>query len=581
MFSSRFYSPKQWLAAQLSQAVAEYFDVDPQRVETNLLKDSKVVLYDLELKPQPYEKSLIVSGRIHKVEFAWTWEASAALITNVTFSMEGVHVYVKRQSSTKEDQDQHQDPIIESISGGGGDAADDGEVDNNKDSSSSSDWKSKYFQQILDHLKLLVTDFTVHIQLDSSNDDNDNSNSEEDHNISELVVQAKDIQVETVSRKSDSILCQRLVLGSLGAWIQSKTGSEAIIHQHPVLEPFGYEATVQRISGRRFVDGITKGLMIQGKLDEGASAIRLHAGVAQIQALTQLQQVLLNDSSSSPAEKSSEPSSIPALLEAKESSNTTQVVPSITSDPSDSSSTAPPGADYSVFSLPLHSMAVVLEGGAEFRLQDLMIRYCADGSELDVTCRQGLWNDATQFGTGTYTLDFIRNEFRVGATDDDDDEEFFQDAQSEPEINDVEDENIDNNSTNANNRTPNERTVRLDLTVGMLVAAYQGMHAIFPNVAEELVVQEEDQVAKVDGEVPWTVQVEGNLRMRVTDKARGKWIECNVDHPKVIISNSIEHSSFEWRTLQIGPSSFGSFHVSVPALVTADENNLPWYCSVS
>jgi hypothetical protein len=346
MFSSRVYSPKQWLAAQLSSAVAEYFDVDPQRVETNLLKDAKVVLYDLELKPQqqPCENNnnsnnnsiIVISGHIQKVEFAWTWEASATLITNVTFTMEGVHVQVKRQQqmmdrktiNPKEAQDQDQDESMIVVSTTTTcDDADNSNSNNHKDSSSSSsEWKSKYSQQILDHLKLLVTDFTVHIQLDDS-----------DH--SELLLQAKDIQVETLSPKSDSILRQRLVWGSLGAWIQRKTGAGEEVSHHPVLEPFGYEATVQRISGRRFVDGVTKGLMVQGKLDEGASAIRLHAGVAQIQALNQLQQVLLNLSNS---DDSSSPSVVPAenSLKTKGSSNaTTQEVPMTTNDPSESSRT--------------------------------------------------------------------------------------------------------------------------------------------------------------------------------------------------------------------------------------------------
>ena len=98
MFSSLSkYSPKNLLASQLSLALAQFFDVDPKRVETNLIRDAKVVLNDIEIKERRLgdggDSYLRVSGSMEQIEFSWVWD-SAALIKDVKLTVRGVSVHV-------------------------------------------------------------------------------------------------------------------------------------------------------------------------------------------------------------------------------------------------------------------------------------------------------------------------------------------------------------------------------------------------------------------------------------------------------------------------------------------------------
>lgn len=82
---------------------------------------------------------------------------------------------------------------------------------------------------------------------------------------SRVILEAKDMELQTVHQVGDgqdesSLLMQAICLGSIVAWIQDADDT-----RHPILSPFGYHASVQRISGTRFLDGVLSGLMVQGR----------------------------------------------------------------------------------------------------------------------------------------------------------------------------------------------------------------------------------------------------------------------------------------------------------------------------
>ena len=107
MFSSLSkYSPKNLLASQLSLALAQFFNVNPKRVETNLIQDAKVALNDIEIKEWRLgdggDSYLRVIGSMEQIEFSWVWD-SAALIKDVKLTVRGVSIHVSVIQGDKQD----------------------------------------------------------------------------------------------------------------------------------------------------------------------------------------------------------------------------------------------------------------------------------------------------------------------------------------------------------------------------------------------------------------------------------------------------------------------------------------------
>lgn len=63
------FSPKKLLAASISKSLADFFHVDPEQVETNLVQDAKVTLKGIEIK-QRRQGGLLVYGTVGQIEFS-------------------------------------------------------------------------------------------------------------------------------------------------------------------------------------------------------------------------------------------------------------------------------------------------------------------------------------------------------------------------------------------------------------------------------------------------------------------------------------------------------------------------------
>lgn len=367
MFSSLSqYNPKTLLAGYLSRSLAAFFDVDPASVEANLMSDARVVLNDIVIKEKDVgdgrRDHLRVSGGIRQIEFSWAWDGTE-LMKDVRLTVRGVKIAVRLVGG---------DEQVEGL-GGGDDMGDDDANASKEDASDDqppSDWKARYLQQIVDHLTLAITDVTVAIHIDDK---------------SQVVLQSKGMELVTLKREGDKEensagLRQTMTLGSIEAWIERGDGSKS-----PILEPFGYKANITRISGRRFLDGVLSGLLVEGassrdSSSHASSTIRLHAGIRQVQGLNSLQRVLLLLGQDGRGE------------------------PTDPSDGTGGAATRPNGSydvdasrtgteTKSIFHLPFRSMEVVLENWTNLRLAGCNVRYCTDGSELSVDCCGGLWVD--------------------------------------------------------------------------------------------------------------------------------------------------------------------------------------------
>jgi hypothetical protein len=567
MFSSlsKYLSPKQLLASSLSKSLAEIFDVDPTRIET-LLQDAKVVLNDIHLKPRPLSSTLILSGHVEKIEFSWIWDTSAAaFITNVTLTVQGVHLLV-RLCKEEEGNLMLQQAISQQATQAQPSSS---EV---KNSSDGGDWKQKYIQQIIDHLKLYIADVEIIIEL------------EEDAS-QRVVVQGKSMEIKTLESTATA-LEQILSVGSIAAWIGNKAVNNDINNnddesqgrRRPLFDPFGYRATVQRISGRRFLDGIASGLLIQGETransaEEAAAAIRVYAGVDQIKAMSRLQDLLLsiglNESTTTETDDSINKSPEVIGIETSVLSPVAEAVEKI-----DGKSSLEAGkAGGSRFVLPIESMAVILDNDTQFQLAGCTIRYCMDGSELAVDWSQ-VWMDDTSLTTRPeeWTLDMIKSELalRAGpatAEEGEDGNDEFQDARSELEKEANEDQ---------------ASIIRCRLSVDVFRKLYSGIQVILPHVKQMSIgnIDKSEYILSTSSSSssPWTMKINGTAILRLTG-LQGEWIEARLQSPRAtyVEGNNMDFPFLlDCQGVDIvrGACSFGDVTLHVPPFQSSTDGTL-------
>jgi hypothetical protein len=513
MFSSisKYTSPKQLLASYLSQSLAEFFDVDPNDVVTNLLTDAKVALRNVSIKEQLHGR-LLVRGSVEKIEFSWAW-GTQSLISDVMLTIEGVQIHV--EVCTEEQRLQHQQIIKAAASKSPQVPA--------PENASAPDWKTRYLNQIIDCLTLVVRDVTISIHM------------EEDS--SQIHLQGRNMELHTTHQEQTGALTQPLKIGSLEAWITTN-GNE----QYPILDPFGYHATVQRISGQRFLDGILSGLFVQGDIDSGIgeapSTIRLHAGTKQIAGLIRLQEILLSVASEDATTSNEELNS--GIDEICKSEATADDSPS------------------TVFCLPVRSMEVVLENQTTLRLAGCTIRYCTDGTQLSVDCAKGIWMDDSPLSRNNrWVLDLVACELLLDALREAD---VFFDAKSCVSALTA--------GTNEEMAQNEDESFLLELTVDMFDKVYSGVQAILPQCNRALELVETVMESPPSSPTPWTVRVNGIVSFRFSGRNPLEWLEFSANYPKIV--QGIGSLEFDCESIRIGSESGGTSMIQIPSMRTIE-----------
>mmetsp|Transcript_29729 Transcript_29729/g.39557 ORF Transcript_29729/g.39557 Transcript_29729/m.39557 type:complete len:1275 (-) Transcript_29729:989-4813(-) len=506
MFSSitKYTSPKQFLVSYLSRSFADFFDVDPSTIETSLLKDARVALIQIQIKERRIGK-LLVSGSVEKMEFSWVWNRQS-LINDAKLAIEGVQVHV----DVVEIEDEHTMAVAaeSSITTTNQGVAEDREA-------TTADWKAKYLQQILNHLTLIVRDVEISIHF---------------NNISKVVLQGIDIELKTKSEVDDKLLMQVMSVFSLEAWIDGSDGSK-----YPLLDPFGYRADVQRVSGRRFLDGILAGLLIQGhvNIDESlaASTIRVHAGVQQITALRYLQGILLSIGSENNGERA-EPK-IPSAIDKGPTSEAAGVISSI-------------------FCLPVKSMEVVLENQTNLRLAGCTIRYCTDGTELSIDCTDGIWMDDLPLSLNNlWVLDFINSEVMLDSLQ--------------------QKRNCYDTFNNEHSVGEKEQNFHLELSLDMFEKIYSGVQAILPQCKEAMTMAEKASDCHNISSLPppWVTKVNGSLTVHFSGMD-DLCVDIAVDSLNVTQGDISCPFYLECQSICVGSKSKSHFLIYVPEIETVE-----------
>ena len=302
-------SPKAWLASYISQALADWCEeVDPCAIETDLFHHSGICLKHIQLR-----KGL---GHIECIQFQWTWSSSGCSLSDVSLHISGVRLIVlssnthttTRTTNTTNTTDEDE-PSNRA-----------GKGSNSTAGTANSTWKEKVFQQIIDHLTLIVTDVCISLEVPSdSNDDATNTTSMikvwlDQMNLKTLGIQGSQPAREgaTSSSSSSKVLDQWLEVVGLHANVVSRlhpnndddTRQAAQQRQqrqsYKLLDPWNGMAQVQRVAGRRFVDGIVTGLLVVSGVHSGdgttnsssmLSPIRLRVGPKQLQTALALSKV--------------------------------------------------------------------------------------------------------------------------------------------------------------------------------------------------------------------------------------------------------------------------------------------------
>jgi len=530
------YSPKNLLASYLSLSLAQFFNVDPTRVETNLLQDAKVLLNDVDIKERRLggrngSRHLRVSGSIQQIEFSWTWD-TAALIKDVRLTVRGVSIHVNLVQA----EDEH-DVTLSDDCGAWEEvnpeatAAEEDTTDSNTNEAPS-DWKAKYMQQIIDHLTLEVTDITFSIGLSDEG--------------SQAFLQAKGMELVTLPRESggednSSALMQTISLASIEAWVEEQNDA---FNKFPILEPFGYKARVTRLHGRRFLDGVLSGLFVKGDAGLGdsscvSSAIRIHVGVKQIEGLNSLQRILLSVGYD---DMSGEPDSNEKNNQGINSSNAL-------------------AETKSFFHLPFKGMELILENTTNLRLVGCNVLYCTDGSKFCVECSGGIWVDNEPLSKDSmWILDLVSSELLLDSLPlkDEYDGDFYYSAHD------------------SGGDLPKKIDCKLDqgqpfkmgLSFDMFQKMYCGIRAVMPQCTDAM--ESMSQYSQPSQKSSWTMRSSGPVSFRFTGKSN-VWVEVLAESLKLGQTSS-STISFECKSTEI--SSNAGFEIQIPQISTNDDGCL-------
>ena len=83
--------PKAILSSAIANALGTYFEVDASAIESNLIKDAKIVLNQVKLKQQTSRLALnsagnatvfTVTGDVQRVELKWEWSVGYGSVSS-------------------------------------------------------------------------------------------------------------------------------------------------------------------------------------------------------------------------------------------------------------------------------------------------------------------------------------------------------------------------------------------------------------------------------------------------------------------------------------------------------------------
>eukprot|EP00977_Amphora_coffeiformis_P028203 scaffold34898_cov99-Amphora_coffeaeformis.AAC.1 len=66
-------SPQAHLAGYNAHSLSALFDIDPERITSNLLSNASIVLHDVQLKPESLGSFDTLIGHVEEIGLTWNW----------------------------------------------------------------------------------------------------------------------------------------------------------------------------------------------------------------------------------------------------------------------------------------------------------------------------------------------------------------------------------------------------------------------------------------------------------------------------------------------------------------------------
>lgn len=285
-------SPKEVFAEFVAYELSTYLVVDPKLVASSLLNDSKVVMEAVHLKEQVMNLSsttdATITGVIDLVIFKWSWSIHE-WVKDCNLKLLGLRVKVRMGSQQQHKQEETIDDVV----------APESAMDRYIDAQ---------IQHVIDSLTLHIKTFQVTIEMPLNLDDStdgdtislvwngssldiactDSSATSKVTNTDENAVTkvTDNGETPTAADTASSPIDQHFSMSSLSASVIVVSQQNKPL-TYPLMEPFSFSAQVTRLSGLRF-ETLTGIVLVGDTPNENDKGIALHAGPVQMQALTQL-----------------------------------------------------------------------------------------------------------------------------------------------------------------------------------------------------------------------------------------------------------------------------------------------------
>ena len=317
--------PKALISSAIAEALAQYFVIDESLIETNLLKDTKIALHDVTLRPQTsvvtpkntFGKSthVNITGSTEEVIFSWSWSVTgsgkswvkdaALTIKGAKFKVEVTQEDPIAKHQQKEMDKQKEQSMEESLSKLNEQADQDTAKDIEKEGSMKS-YLMKQVEMIIDALTLQLLDFEMEVQIPSptfQHGESFDEQEEEDYLIS-LIIGGENFQLTSRGRyydeEDESMLGEELALHGLYMNILEKYNmgdpdNNQRIETYPLQDPFSYAMDITRTNGKRF-GSTTRGLIVKGGIElDGIQerALAFHLARPQMEAFGQFSGLFL------------------------------------------------------------------------------------------------------------------------------------------------------------------------------------------------------------------------------------------------------------------------------------------------
>jgi hypothetical protein len=432
MFSSFFKSirsiakgPRAVLAESIAKVLSEHFVLDPGDVESSLLRDTKIVLKNTQLRQRKYRSDVVpntvvsVKGVVEEVVFSWRWsltgeasttgtagqssyESMGGIVQDVVLAIRGIKVQITLDAWDQ--MDEADQVLVESLESASIDGDSEGHVsvDDGTSAEEKEGYIKQYVRQVVDHLVLKLEDFEFAIQVG---------------NGPSIIMSGKDLELGTLSSTNANkdtqgsttiakILSQRISLGSISISGRDNPSGDTFL----LIEPFGYAAAVTRLSGERFRGGLLSGLEVIGQpeaRDASANGARsdigegvvLHIGLAQIRVLSAIGMMLV-PSNSRGAETSGSNDSRDEVNETKETEDEVQCT---------------------TLNLPLPGLTIVLSPSeanhnpTRLTFPRTTVLYTTDGKVFQMESFKGIKDNGTPLielvPGGKWSIDFVKKLF--------------------------------------------------------------------------------------------------------------------------------------------------------------------------